>query len=123
QKRELLRVAFGLVYPIKSVSLSLFQTLLGSTARIRNSIIIDGPRLIDRGLLLLLRLVYFVKSRLDRRRRTHGSKLDLLDLKAEFVVGAKLGQAFERSGFNVVAPNRKDFIDGAITDHFAHHAL
>src|SRR2546430_13153222 len=50
---------------------SLFQTLLGSAAGIRNGIIIDGPRLINRGLLLLLRLVYFVESSLHHRRWPH----------------------------------------------------
>src|SRR5207253_8751610 len=107
----------------QAVSCSLLKTFLGLAAAIRDGSIVVRPALVDRGLLLWLRLVYFVEGRLQPRRRPHCGKLGLLSLKAKFVVGTKLGQAFERGCFNVVAPNGKDFVHGAIADYFAHHAF
>src|SRR5436305_14862450 len=101
---------------MKGVSFRLFQTFLRLAAGIWDRIIINRPGLVDRSLLLLLRLVYLVESSLHHRRRPHCGKLDLLNLKAKFVVGTKLSQAFERGRFNIVASNGKHFVHGAITD-------
>src|SRR5947208_16321589 len=108
---------------MKGVSLSLFQTFLGLTTGIRDRVIINRPGLVDCGLLLLLGLVYFVESSLHYRRRPQRGKLDPLNLKAKFVVAAKLSQTFERGWFNVVAPNSQHFIHGSVAAHFAHHGF
>src|ERR1700693_4694461 len=67
QKRKLLRFTFRLIHAVERVGFSLFLALLGLAARVRDGIVIDSPGLIDRGLLLLLRLVDFIEGCLHRR--------------------------------------------------------
>src|SRR6266446_2650306 len=86
QKRKLLRFTFRLIHAVEGVGFSLFLPLLSLATRVRNGIIIDRPGLIDRCLLLLLRLVDFIERCLHGRRRPDGRELDLLDLKPQPVL-------------------------------------
>ena len=79
--------------------------------------------MVDSGLFLLLRLVDLIERGLHHGRRTHGRELNLLDLNSQAVLGAKIGQTFQRGCFDVMPSNCEHFIHGAVANHFAHNAL
>lgn len=113
-------IALGFVDAFGFVTFGSLDLLVGEAAGAWDDFVVFAVGDVDEVFAILLGFVDFVEGVLDRDWWVDVFELDLVDEYAEFVGIDEFDEFFFGGGFDVLAADGDDFIDGAVADDFAH---